>query len=162
MKQDEETINMQQRRKASMAEKREIDFIFFDIGGTLGERDPSSNKLVSYPSSALLLKSLREDVGLRIGIITTLGPQLTNADGLALLHEAGLDGFLDPNGFISDHDAPLAKPHAEIYRLAAQQVGVPISRCLFVGENLIEVIGALAAGMKAVLKPCPPGRDLSV
>lgn len=35
-----------------------------------------------------------------------------------------------------------------------------VGRCLFVGENLIEVIGAIAAGMKAILGPCPPGRDL--
>jgi hypothetical protein len=33
--------------------------------------------------------------------------------------------------------------------------------CLFVGEKLIEVLGALAASMKAVLKPCPPGREVS-
>jgi FMN phosphatase YigB (HAD superfamily) len=37
---------------------------------------------------------------------------------------------------------------------------VPVGRCLYVGENLVEVIGAIAAGMKAVLKPCPPGREL--
>jgi hypothetical protein len=41
-------------------------------------------------------------------------------------------------------------------------VGVPVKKCLYVGENLIEVIGALAAGLQAVLKPCPPGRDLPV
>jgi len=37
---------------------------------------------------------------------------------------------------------------------------VPIELCLYAGENLIEVIGAIAAGMKAVLKPCPLRRDL--
>jgi len=143
-----------------MAGLLEIDFIFFDIGGTLGERDPASERLVPFPSSTRLLDSMRREVGLRIGVITTLGPTLTNADGLALLREARLDGFIDPNGFISDHDAGVAKPHAEIYRLAAQRAGVPIERCLFVGENLIEVLGAIAAGMKAVLKPSPPGREL--
>jgi FMN phosphatase YigB (HAD superfamily) len=145
-----------------MAEPREIDFVFFDIGGTLGDRDATSGRLVPFPSSVALLKAMRDDIGLRIGVITTLGPALTNADGLALLREVGLDRFLDPQGFISDHDAGVAKPNAEIYKLAAQRVGVPISRCLFVGENLIEVLGAIAAGMKAVLKPCPPGRDLPV
>ena len=138
----------------------DIDFIFFDIGGTLGERDPATGRLVPFPSSTRLLDSMRREVGLRIGVITTLGPTLTNADGLALLRGAGLDGFIDPNGFISDHEAGVAKPHAEIYRLAAQRAGVPIERCLFVGENLIEVLGAIAAGMKAILKPSPPGREL--
>jgi FMN phosphatase YigB (HAD superfamily) len=143
-----------------MANERDIDFVFFDIGGTLGEFDATRNRLDPYPSTITLLRAMRDEVGLRIGVITTLGPQLTNADGLALLRAAGLDRFLDPRGFMSDHDAPGAKPRAEIYQLAASRVGVPVGRCLYVGENLIEVIGALAAGMKAVLKPCPPGRDL--
>jgi HAD superfamily hydrolase (TIGR01509 family) len=77
-----------------------------------------------------------------------------------MLTQAGLSQFLDPHGFVSDHDAGVAKPNPEIYRFAAQQAHVEISRCLFVGENLVEVIGALAAGMKALLKPCPPGREL--
>jgi len=143
-----------------MPDLREIDFVFFDIGGTLGERNASTGNFVPFPSSAGLLQAMRDQLGLRVGIITTLGPQLTNADGLALLKKAGLNQFLDPAGFISDHDAGIAKPNLEIYRFAAQRVGVPLGRCLFVGENLIEVIGAIAAGMKAILKPCPPGRDL--
>ena len=53
-------------------------------------------------------------------------------------------------------------PDPAIYRHAAQKVGVPIGRCLYVGENFFEVSGAIAAGMKAVLKPCPPGRDSPV
>jgi len=139
---------------------REIDFVFFDIGGTLGDRDAATGAFTAYPSSAGLLSALR-GIGLRIGIITTLGP-LTNAQGRAILQQAGLFPFLDPDGFVSDHDAGVAKPATGIYRFAAQQVGVPIERCLYVGENLIEVIGALTAGMKAVLKPSPPGRELPV
>jgi HAD superfamily hydrolase (TIGR01509 family) len=67
---------------------------------------------------------------------------------------------LDSQGFISDHDAGVAKSHVAIYQTAAQRVGVPIGRCLYVGENLAEVLGALAAGMKAILKPCPPSREM--
>jgi FMN phosphatase YigB (HAD superfamily) len=138
----------------------QIDFVFFDIGGTLGERNPTDGNFVAFPSSIGLLKAMRNDLGLRVGIITTLGPQLTNADGLALLKTAGLNQFLDPGGFISDHDAGVSKPNPQIFRFAAQKVALPIDRCLFVGENLTEVIGAMTAGMKATLKPCPPGRDL--
>ena len=142
-----------------MPEKREIDFVFFDIGGTLGERDAATGKFTPFPSSDGLLRSMRQ-LGLRVGVITNLGGQLTNADALNMLKSSGLDQFLDPNGFVSDHDAGTAKPDPEIYRFAAQRAGLEVSRCLFVGENLVEVIGATAAGMKAVLKPCPPGRDL--
>jgi len=93
---------------------------------------------------------------------TTLGGQLSDDQALSLLRDAKLDGFLDQLGFVSDNKAGTAKPNIAIYQFAAAQVGVPISRCLYGEENLTEVIGALAAGMKAVLKPCPPGRDLTL
>jgi len=136
----------------------QIDFVFFDIGGTLGDRN-AAGKFVAFPSSAGLLQSMHE-LRLRVGIITTPGQQLSNAEALDMLTQSGLSQFLDPQGFVSDHDAGVAKPNPQIYRLAAQRVGVEISRCLFVGENLVEVIGAMVAGMKVLLKPCPPGRDL--
>jgi len=143
-----------------MAPTRAIEFVFFDIGGTLGERDLATGKLIPFASSANLLAAVRDVIGVRIGVITTLGT-LSNARGRALLDQAGLAGFLDPQGFVSEHDAnEIAKPNPEIYRTAAQQVRVPIEQCLYVGENLMEVMGAITAGMQAVLKPCPPGRDL--
>jgi FMN phosphatase YigB (HAD superfamily) len=139
-----------------------VDFLFFDIGGTLGERNPTTGKLIPFPSTTKLLATLRDLVGLRLGVITTLGP-LTNAEGLDLLTQAGLAGFFDPTGFVSEHDiSGIGKPKPAIYEFASQAVGVPIDRCLYVGENLIEVIGAMAAGMQAVLKPSPPGRELPV
>ena len=138
-----------------------VQFVFFDIGGTLGDRD-AAGKLVPFPSTRNLLTKVTDPawIGRRIGVITNLG-DLTNAQGRQLLADAGLLDFLDPNGFVSERDVDgKAKPNAEIYRHAAAAVGVPIADCLFVGENLIEVIGALAAGMTALLKPCPPGREL--
>ena len=95
-----------------------------------------------------------------LGIITTLG-DLSNIQGQALLQEAGVWSFFGPNGFVSEHDVGgVAKPHPLIFQFAAQQVRVPISHCLFVGENLLEVIGAQVAGMRGLLKPVPPGREL--
>ncbi|MFL5574396.1 MAG: HAD family hydrolase [Gemmatimonadaceae bacterium] len=137
-------------------EAEAVEMVFFDIGGTLGERDPATGRLTPYETSAKLLDDVRRSVGLRIGIITTLGPTLTDADALALLDEAGLAAFLDPKGFVSDHGAGAAKPSAAIYRFAARRAGVAPSRCLYVGEDLAEVLGALAAGMQAVLTPRVP------
>jgi FMN phosphatase YigB (HAD superfamily) len=139
-----------------------VEFVFFDIGGTLGERNPATGKLVPFASTAGLLAAVRDEMGLRLGIITTLGT-LSNAQGRDLLAEAGLAGFFDAAGFVSEHNVNgEGKPKPAIYQFAAQTVGVPIDRCLYVGENLKEVIGAMAAGMRAILKPCPPGRDLPV
>ena len=134
-----------------MASERDLDFVFFDIGGTLGERNASTGEFTPFPDSSTLLKEMRDTLGLRVGIITSLGT-LSNSDGLAILQKANLAKFLDPKGFVSEHDAGVAKPALEIYVFAAKKVGVPVNRCLFVGENLIEVIGALSAGMKAVQK----------
>lgn len=140
---------------------RAIDFIFYDIGGTLADLDPATNKLVPFPSTVPMLTKVRDVLRTRIGVITTLG-SFSRQQGLDMLRDAGLLGFLDPMGFVCEHDnGNVGKPAASIYRFAAKQVGVPVERCLFVGENLVEVMGALAAGMKGLLKPYPPGKDVS-
>lgn len=139
-----------------------IEFVFFDIGRTLGEYNPVTGKLIPFPSSINLLTAVRDVLGLRIGVITTLGT-LSNSQGHALLEQAGLADFLDPQGFVSEHDVgEVGKPKPAIYQFAARKAEVPIEKCLYIGEDLSEVNGALAAGMQAVLKPYPPGRDLPI
>lgn len=134
--------------------------VFVDIGGTLGERDPGTGHLVAYPSSAGMLRSFRDVLKLRVGVISTLGA-LTNAQAQELLEQAGLGQYVDPAGLVSEHDTGgVAKPDPKIYALAAKRFGVRPEDCLFLGENLIEIVGALAAGMRAVHKPCPPGREM--
>jgi FMN phosphatase YigB (HAD superfamily) len=130
-----------------------IEVVFFDIGGTLGELDPATGQLVPYQSSIQLLDSLRNETPLRIGVITTLGPTLSSNQGRQLLKDAGLWPYLDDRGFISDHEAGRRKPDRMIYEYAAQEMGAPIQRCLYVGEHLLEVLGAEAAGMRGCLKP---------
>jgi FMN phosphatase YigB (HAD superfamily) len=137
-----------------------IAFVFFDIGGTLGDRAADTGEFTPFPSTTPVLKKLKDLVGVRIGVITNLGADLTTEEAKELLQNAGWSDFLDPHGFVSDHEASALKPDPHIYEFAAQQVGVPVERCLYVGENLVEVIGAMKAGMKALLKPCPPGRDV--
>src|SRR5882724_8286849 len=98
-------------RNITMPDNREIDFVFFDIGGTLGDRDPATKKFIVYPSSVGLLKAMRAELKLRVGIITNLGGQLSDSQALAMLHDAHLDGFIDPKGFVSDEKASAAKPN---------------------------------------------------
>jgi HAD superfamily hydrolase (TIGR01509 family) len=137
-----------------------LEMIFFDIGGTLGEWNQATRKLIPFASTTTLLTAIRNDMKIRMGIITTLG-DLSNIQGLNILTQAGIAAFFDPVGFVSEHDVNgQGKPKPAIYKFASQKVGVEIDHCLYVGENLIEVIGARAAGMQAILKPCPPGRDL--
>src|SRR5258708_38551021 len=101
-----------------------VAFVFCDIGGTRGERNPATGKLVPFASTEKLLTSIRDEMGLGIGVITTLGP-LSNTQGRDLLTQAGLAGFFVPAGFVSEHDVNgEGKPKPAIYQFAAQAVGV--------------------------------------
>jgi putative hydrolase of the HAD superfamily len=83
--------------------------------------------------------------GLRLGVIT-------NGDGAqqrAKVAALGLDGRFA--AVIISGDAGFAKPDPRIFRLAAEGVGVPPERCLFVGDNRPgDAVGARAAGMTGV------------
>jgi hemerythrin-like domain-containing protein len=116
---------------------------------------------------------MRNAVGVRIGVITNLPDEVSADRGRRMITDAVLasdaDGngtvrigdFLDPAALIVNHEVGFSKPDPRIYRHAAEKVGTPVERCLYCGENLIEVLGARAAGMQAELKPCPPGRDFA-
>lgn len=151
-----------------------VDVIFFDARDTLGEIDRPGHLVPYRPSTERLLTSVRS-IGARIGVITNLPRDVSADQGRRMLLEAILtentngDGtgtvrigdFLDPGGIVINHEAGFDKPDPRIYRFAAEKMGVPIERCLYCGENLIEVLGARAAGMQAQLKPAPPGRDFA-
>ena len=134
-------------------------FVFFDVRDTLGDVVGKGKLALYLPSTEVLLSTVKNTIKVGIGIITNLPPEVSAADGRRMLDEAGLTPFLDPNGIIINHEAPASKPAPEIYRYAAEKVGVPVHRCLFIGENLLEVIGAEAAGMRTLLKPWPPRRE---
>jgi hemerythrin-like domain-containing protein len=148
-----------------MANDGPVEVVFFDIRDTLGEVDRPGHLVPYRPSTEKLLSGMR-DVGLRIGLITNLPP---GVDGRQMIEGAVLsqngDGikrisdFIDPDGLVTNQDAGVDKPDPKIFRFAAEKLGVPIERCMFVGENLVEVLAAKSAGMRSELKPCPPGRE---
>jgi FMN phosphatase YigB (HAD superfamily) len=103
-----------------MGSVNSVEYVFFDIGGTLGNRDSAGDFSV-FPSSKKLLNSLGNTVGVRIGVSTTLG-DLTEPQERNLLVQAGLAGLLDPQGFTSEHSTgDVAKPDPGVYRTAARQ-----------------------------------------
>jgi hemerythrin-like domain-containing protein len=146
-----------------------VDVVFFDLRDTLGEVDRPGHLVPYRPSTEKLLTAMRQVVGVRVGVITNLPADVTPEQGRRMIAEAVLsqqDGnpvrlgdFIDPQGIVINHEVGVSKPDPRIYARAAEQMGVQPERCLFAGENLIEVLGAAAAGMKAQLKPCPPGRE---
>nr|WP_180204871.1 HAD family hydrolase [Pseudomonas sp. SbOxS1]NYU04871.1 HAD hydrolase-like protein [Pseudomonas sp. SbOxS1] len=132
--------------------------VFCDIRDTLGIVDYKGHLVLYRPTSVDLLKSLKA-MGLRVGLITNLPSDVSTQAGLQMVKDAGIDGFIDPDGFVTNHDANADKPDPAIYRFAAAKMGLLTEDCIFIGENLSEVVGAQAAGMGAVLKPFPPGRE---
>lgn len=94
------------------------------------------------------LAYLRER-GYRIGLLsnTWWAADWHNAD----LATHGLEEFLDERVYTSD--LPHSKPHPEAFRTIAARLGVPHECCVMIGDRPIDDIGgALAAGMRAVLK----------
>jgi hemerythrin-like domain-containing protein len=142
-----------------MTDGVQLEAVFFDIRDTLGVVDRKGHLVKYRPTTDYLLEAMKGVVGLRIGLITNLPANVSTDEGRQMVVEAGLADFLDPNGFVTNHEAGVEKPRAEIYAFAARQMGLPVEKCLFVGENLVEVIGAQKAGMHALLKPFPPGRE---
>ncbi|MGH8884672.1 MAG: HAD-IA family hydrolase [Egibacteraceae bacterium] len=152
-------MTMQPAQADQAAGDVQVEAIFFDIRDTLGVVDRKGHLIKYKPTTDQLLEAVKQAVGLRIGLITNLPENVSSEDGKAMVVEAGIWEYLDPQGWVTNHDAGVEKPKPEIFAFAAAQMGLPPQRCLFVGENLTEVIGAQAAGMRAVLKPFPPGRE---
>jgi len=94
-------------------------------------------------------------LSLRLGIISNVDTPWTQKELAKLLEEAGLQGVFEPELIIASTDAGAEKPGKRIYIYAAERAKVAVSACVFVGENLAEVIGAQVAGMHGQLKPVP-------
>lgn len=134
-----------------------LQVAFLDIRDTLGYVDRPGHLVLFKPSTRQLLQSLKEDMQLRIGIITNLPGNVSHEQGKEMLKE--IWELIDKDGFISSHSAQFEKPAAGIYQFACRQMKVAPEQALFIGENLLEVIGARTAGLHAILKPFPPARD---
>jgi beta-phosphoglucomutase-like phosphatase (HAD superfamily)/hemerythrin-like domain-containing protein len=146
-----------------------VQVVFFDARDTLGEVDRPGHLVPYRPSTEKLLSSMKE-AGLTIGVITNLPEDVAADQGRSMVVDAVLNenggerivrigDFIDADHVFINHELGLQKPDPAIFRKAAELMGVAPDQCLFVGENLIEVLSARAAGLQSELKPCPPGRE---
>ncbi|HEY0154485.1 MAG TPA: HAD-IA family hydrolase [Longimicrobium sp.] len=145
--------------KTAPSDVRARKAIFFDVRDTLGVVDRPGHLVPFRPTTEELLKAVRSVVGYRVGVISNLPASVPAEAGQKMLDDAGITPHLDPDGIVWNHDAAVDKPKPDIYAFAARKMGLQPDECIFVGENLLEVLGAKAAGMDAVLKPYPPGRE---
>ncbi len=115
-----------------------VTYVFFDVGGTLGDVTVHGNtaQLALYPDTQRLLDTLRAMGSVKLGVISNVVPTMTSADLAHMLTTAGVGAYFAPNAIVASTSAGSAA-------------------CLFVGEDLAEIIGARVAGMQAQLKPRP-------
>ena len=110
-----------------------------DFAGEV-EVDRPGHLVLYDPSTTELLQAVKGMGGLRVGVITNLPDNLTAEQGRAMIADAGLTEFLDPDAIIINHEVGVSKPNPEIFRIAAQKVGLPPAQCLFSGENFGKLV----------------------
>ncbi|MEK9659419.1 MAG: HAD family hydrolase [Chloroflexota bacterium] len=101
-------------------------------------------ELVLYPDVLPALSALRE-AGLRVGVISNMGPQLD-----LLLAELGLLAHVGV--WVSSAEAGVSKPHPAIFALGLRKAGAIPAQAAHVGDSPIsDVEGARGAGLHPVL-----------
>ena len=136
-----------------------IKIAFVDIRDTLGYVDKPGHLVLFKPSTLQFLQSLKNDMKLRIGVITNLPENVSHEQGIEMLREAGVLEYVDKEDVVSSHEAGAEKPGPSIYQFACDKLNINTTEAIFIGENLLEVIGAQTAGLNAMIKPFPPARD---
>jgi FMN phosphatase YigB (HAD superfamily) len=132
-----------------------IKAILFDIGNTLGTVHLDSKTLAPFDDMLDLLKTAGRVFRVPLGVITNIPDDWNKTDVENLLRGAGILDHLDVRGIITSVDAKGSKPEKRIYEYAAQQLDVKTSECLFIDDELRNVLGASAAGMSAIQKVAP-------
>jgi putative hydrolase of the HAD superfamily len=108
------------------------------------ERDYRWPRVQPYPATVPTLLALRER-GLPIGLVS----DCTALMGRSILER--LDLLPHFNAVALSYEVGQAKPHPAIYRTALDRLGVPPSRCVFVGDGgSDELAGARALGMTTI------------
>jgi histidinol phosphatase-like enzyme len=147
-----------------------IKVIFFGVTNTLGTCDPGGNLDPYLPSTEQLLEGCSK-LGVKLGVITNLSKGLSDNQVKDMIANAEMSQnqktgkphtigqYIPRANIITNAAAKADKPAKEIYEYACNALGVSPSECLYVGANLLEVVGAHNAGMQAERKECPPGTD---
>ncbi|MBV8737773.1 MAG: haloacid dehalogenase type II [Alphaproteobacteria bacterium] len=97
--------------------------------------------LDAYPEAAAALRALRE-----AGIATAILSNGTPAMLSAVVDHAGLGELFDH--VLSVEEAGVYKPHAQVYQLACDRLGIPAEAILFVSSNGWDAWAASAFGMR--------------
>jgi hypothetical protein len=155
-----------------------LKVIFFDARDTLGEVTSPGSLTPYRPSTEQMLDAMSQ-MGVKLGVITNLPDDITDEQGRKMVLTAQLSqspdtgayktigDYIKSENIITNHQAsaalgkPANKPFKDIYLFAAKKLGAHPGECMYIGENMNEVVGAKLAGLQAERKECPPGRDFA-
>ncbi len=133
-----------------------------DAEAFMQERMARFDQLVEekIPLKAGCIELLRflKDQGTKIAVATSTVSELA----LKCLAKAGIDGYFDK--IVTGEMVKRGKPAPDIFIEAGKQIGADLSETLVVGDASVDILGASAAGMRAVmvvdiLSPTPEARD---
>jgi 2-haloacid dehalogenase len=99
--------------------------------------------LEPFPDVPAVLKQLK-DAGMRTAILSNGSPEML----APLVTAAKLNPVLD--AVLSVDEAGVYKPHAKVYQLAVDRLGVPASAIAFQSSNAWDAYAAKAFGMQVV------------
>jgi len=99
--------------------------------------------LEEYPGVEELLKDLAAS-GATIGVVTSK----RHVSARNTLRAAGLDGHLPL--LVAMEDTDVHKPDPEPLLLAMQRLGVKAGDCVYIGDAVVDVLAAKAAGMASI------------
>jgi 2-haloacid dehalogenase len=99
--------------------------------------------LEPFPEVPAVLKQLK-DAGMRTAVLSNGSPEML----APLVTAAKLDSVLD--AVLSVEDAGVYKPHAKVYQLAVDRLGVAASEIAFQSSNAWDAYAAKAFGMRVV------------
>lgn len=100
-------------------------------------------RLETFPEVPKLLEDLHA-AGMKLAILSNGSPRMLDA----IVTGAGLGRFFD--AVLSVEDAGVYKPHAKVYQLAIERLGLPASAMSFQSSNAWDAYAASAFGMRVV------------
>lgn len=99
--------------------------------------------LLPFPEVSEVLTQLKR-AGLKIAVLSNGSPAMLKA----AVDNAGIAGLLD--AVLSVEDVGVFKPHARVYQLAVDKLGVPAQAISFQSSNAWDAFAASAFGMRVV------------
>jgi len=141
-------------------EVKQLKVVFFDLGDTLVEKDPSSPGELKFRwlSGARNTLLALAGAGLRVGLISNTGT--FGRDDLSRALPADFRWSLfDAHLVLLSSEVKLLKPDLRIFRLALRRsqehdnpeeaLRTNPQQCLFCGESIVETLAAQLVGIRA-------------